>query len=115
MDYRSFTDVIVEKHKILDYLLSPIHPHGKYKAAFFGRLGYHQLTWRSLERDIRGLLDSGLRMAGETRHGIKFTARGKIIGPNGHSAHILTVWIAQHDHNVLRFVTAYPEGAGNEH
>lgn len=110
MDVREFDDIVIERQKILDYLLSPVHHIGQYKAEFFLALGYHQLVWRTLEHDIRALLQEELVHAGETPHGIKFTAKGCITGPNGRSARILTVWIVQPGHNVLRFVTAYPEG-----
>lgn len=117
MDYRSFTDVRIERQKILDYLLSPTHPIGQYKAEFFQALGYHQLIWRTLERDIRGLLAAERRLshAGDTGHGVKYTVSGLLAGPNGRTARVLTVWIVDPVHNVLRFVTAYPEGAANEH
>lgn len=117
MDYRSFTDVVIERKKILDYLLSPTHHVGQYKAEFFQALGYHQLTWKVLERDIRRLLaaEVGLVHAGVTSHGVKYTMSGLIVGPNGRTARVLTVWIVEPTHNVLRFVTAYPEGAANEH
>jgi hypothetical protein len=114
MDYRSFTDVVIERQKILDYLLSPTHHVGQYKAEFFRSLGYHQLTWKVLERDIRSLLGGKLVHVGESAHGVKYSLRGRIVGPNGRSAHVLTIWIAHPAQNVLRFVTAYPEGISDE-
>lgn len=110
MDIREFKGVLIERQKILDYLLSPTHHVGQYKAEFFQALGYHQLVWKVLERDIRDLLKGRLEHGGESSHGVKYTASGWIVGPNGKSARILTVWIVQPAHNVLRFVTAYPEG-----
>jgi hypothetical protein len=109
MDILNFRAVVIERRKILDYLLSPIHHVGQYKAEFFQSLGYHQLVWKVLERDIRDLLKGQLLRGGETPHGTKYTLSGWIIGPNGKSARILTVWIVPPAHNVLRFVTAYPE------
>jgi hypothetical protein len=109
MDIRGFKDVVIERQKILDYLLSPTHHVGQYKAEFFMALGYHQLIWKVLESDIRDLLKGRLLPADESPHGTKYTLSGWITGPNGKSARILTVWIVQ-AHNGLRFVTAYPEG-----
>ena len=106
----TFTEVVIERRKILEYLLSPTHHVGQYKAEFFRSLGYHQLKWSVLERDIRGLLAGNPNHAGRTIHGAKYTLSGKITGPNGKSAWILTVWIVHPATNVLRFVTAYPEG-----
>lgn len=47
---------IVPEEKLRDYLLSPTHPIGRYKASFFQRLGYEQANWQLLEQDIRSLL-----------------------------------------------------------
>ncbi len=110
MDIREFRGVVIERQKILDYLLSPTHHVGQYKAEFFLALGYHQLVWKTLERDIRDLLKGSLAHAGRSPHGAKYTVSGWIVGPNGKSARILTVWIAAPEQHVLRFVTAYPEG-----
>lgn len=41
---------IVPEEKLRDYLLSPTHPIGRYKASFFHDLGYEQVNWQELER-----------------------------------------------------------------
>jgi hypothetical protein len=41
--------------KLRDYLLSPVHPMGRYKALFFRTLGYDQTSWQQLETDLRSL------------------------------------------------------------
>jgi len=110
MDIREFKDVVIERQKILDYQLSPTHHVDQYRAEFFLGLGYHQLVWKVLERDIRSFLKGKLVHAGKSLHGAKYTVSGPIVGPLGKSARILTVWIAQPAHNVFRFVTACPEG-----
>lgn len=109
VDIGVFEAVVIEREKVLDYLLSPTHHVGQYKAEFFRSLGYHQLLWRVLESDIRDLLKGELLHAGQTLHGTKYTFKGSLTGPNGRSARILTVWIVRPAQNVLRFVTAYPE------
>ena len=35
-------NAVVEPRKIRDYLLSPTHAVGRYKATFFAKLGYDQ-------------------------------------------------------------------------
>jgi len=36
---------LVEERKLRDYLLSPSHPVGRFKAALFAQLGYSQEDW----------------------------------------------------------------------
>jgi Domain of unknown function (DUF4926) len=40
---------VIAPEKLRDYLLSPTHPIGRYKALFFRTLGYDQTNWRQLE------------------------------------------------------------------
>jgi hypothetical protein len=46
-------DAIVEPEKVRDYLLSPTHPIGRFKAAFFGMLGYSLDNWEDLRAKLR--------------------------------------------------------------
>jgi len=48
---------IVETEKVRDYLLSPTHPVGRFKAAFFGMLGYAQEGWPVLVRELREIAE----------------------------------------------------------
>lgn len=100
---------VISPEKLRDYLLSPAHPIGRYKSAFFRTLGYAQEHWQVLERDFRGLLDGEAEQIGATEFGRKFAIHGVITGPNGRSARVVTVWIILAGEIVARFVTAYPE------
>lgn len=44
---------VIEPRKLRDYLLSPAHPVGRFKAAFFASLGYTQEAWGTLSADLR--------------------------------------------------------------
>ena len=44
---------IIEERKVRDYLLSPTHPIGHFKAILFAWLGYSQEHWSRLEHDLR--------------------------------------------------------------
>jgi hypothetical protein len=46
---------LIAPEKLRDYLLSPVHPIGRYKALFFRTLGYDQTSWQQLETDQRSL------------------------------------------------------------
>jgi hypothetical protein len=40
---------VVEPTKVRDYLLSPIHPVGRFKATFFAGIGYSGENWQALQ------------------------------------------------------------------
>jgi hypothetical protein len=39
---------VVEREKILGYLLNPLHRRGASKARFFTRFGFHAEKWKQL-------------------------------------------------------------------
>jgi len=40
---------LIDRAKLTDYLLSPSHPIGRFKARFFNRLGFRADAWEELE------------------------------------------------------------------
>lgn len=96
--------------KLRDYLLSPSHPIGRYKAEFFQSLGYNQAEWEVLAGDLRALLTGDAKRMDITEFGTKYEIRGRITGPNGRSTNIVSAWIILTNEDAPRFVTAYPEG-----
>jgi hypothetical protein len=100
---------VIPRDKIEAYLLSPVHPVGRHKAAFFGSLGYAQPAWRTLEKDIRGLAIGDVARVEETDYGTKYEVPGSITGPNGRAAAIVTAWIVLSAEDFPRFITAYPQ------
>ncbi|HEY2463314.1 MAG TPA: hypothetical protein VGI32_04600 [Steroidobacteraceae bacterium] len=103
------TAAVVSPEKLRDYLLSPTHPIGRYKAQFFGSLGYDQNNWQTLDRDLRALLLSSAEPLQATKYGQKYAVAGSITGPNGRVAEIVAVWIILAGEEMPRFVTAYPK------
>ena len=99
----------ISSGKLRDYLLSPTHPIGRYKATFFRALGYEQSSWEILESDLRSMLSAEAERSEVTIYGRKFEVRGTIVGPNGRSARLAAVWIILVGEAVPRFVTAFPE------
>jgi len=101
--------VLIPRDKIEGYLLSPVHPVGRHKAAFFASLGYKQAEWQALERDLRELVTGDAQPPEDTEYGTKYEIRGMITGPDGASAAIVTAWIVREAEDFPRFITAYPE------
>lgn len=100
---------IIALEKIQGYLLSPVHPIGRHKAAFFQSLGYTQDHPEVLESALRAFLDLDAEEVEETVYGRKYEIRGPITGPDERSATLVTAWIVLHGDDVARFITAYPE------
>ena len=61
---------IVDREKIADYLLNPVHPGNGGKAGFFTRLGFHRERWEVLSAALKALAGTGeVTSASETPHG----------------------------------------------
>lgn len=100
---------VVEPRKVRDYLLSPAHPVGRFKAAFFVSLGYTPETWSVLSADLREHAASGeAHLAEASPFGQKYEVRGALKGPAGKEAEVVTVWIILSGEDFPRFVTAFP-------
>ncbi len=103
-------NAVIQAEKLRDYILSAVHPVGRFKSAFFRGLGYQADTYEKLESDIRTLLSAEAELAEQNKFGSKYLVQGILTGPNGRSARIVTVWIILLGETTPRFVTAYPEG-----
>jgi hypothetical protein len=102
-------NAIIESSKVRDYLLSPTHPIGHFKAVVFNALGYSVEDWQRLEEDLLALTRANPAMPGRlSPHGQKYEVSGKLVGPNGRIATFVTVWIIRFDDPAPRFVTATP-------
>lgn len=102
---------IIEAEKLRDYVLSFAHPVGRFKAAFFHRLGYSAENWETFERSLRELiLSQDVTQVEESRYGQKFIVEGPFTGSSGETVQIVTVWVILKRENVPRFITAYPGG-----
>ena len=104
-------DAVVPVEKVRDYLLSPRHPIGRFKASFFRRLGYTEEQWAKLEKDLRTQhLVLEAKEQDQTRYGRKFMIRGRFTGPTTETVMLISVWVIRRGEDFPRFVTAYPGG-----
>jgi filamentous hemagglutinin len=102
---------IIEDEKIRDYILSPTHPVGQFKAAVFRKLGYSYENWEEFEQDLKKfILSYDAQEIEVTRFGRKFIVEGSLAGPSGRTMQIITVWVILKSESIPRFVTAYPGG-----
>ncbi|MGE3345180.1 MAG: DUF6883 domain-containing protein [Vicinamibacterales bacterium] len=74
----------IDPAKLRDYLLSTTHSLGRFKARFFGALGFSAQRWSELDAALRAQHLTQAAEPGATGpHGPKFTSRAILTGPNG--------------------------------
>ena len=100
---------IVEPSKVRDYLLSPSHPVGRFKAIVFLALGYTQENWEELRNDLLAIARTGRATPAEpSMYGQKYQVSGKLTGPSGRVGNFKTIWLVESEVSAPRFLTAYP-------
>ena len=99
----------IDPKKLRGYLLSLTHPVGRFKARFFGALGYSADEWQTLEADLRiQHLTQDTERGAVTPYGQAYTIRAILKGPNGESASVASIWFVRSSTHEPHFVTAYP-------
>jgi len=100
---------IIDPAKLRDYLLSPSHPIGRFKAVFFHRLGYTQSDWQRLELDLRSQhLPMDARQMQAHPFGQTYEIAANLAGPSGMIAVVSSIWIVLDGEDRPRLITAYP-------
>jgi hypothetical protein len=100
---------VLESVKVRDYLLSPTHPVGRFKAAFFIALGYTPARWERLRDDLLAIAMSQPAMpATGNDYGRLYVVDGILVSPTGRSAAVRTAWIIRTGEHFPRLVTAFP-------
>ena len=98
----------VDRAKITDYLLSPSHPDGRSKAAFFMRFGFKVQDWEVLAEALRAVAARHPATAVvESAHGARYTVDGPLHAPDGRAPLVRTVWIVEPG-SAPRLITAHP-------
>ena len=109
MKLPSADQVQIDEHKVRDYLLSKVHPVGRFKARVFAAVGFDESTVQAFVAEIRRIASTGeVVEVGDMEFGRKYTVRGELIGPAG-ALRVLTVWIQERGHEIVRLVTVRPE------
>ena len=77
----------IEPTKVRDYLLSAVHPVGRFKAVVFEALGYKAEDWERLRDDLLVLARTTEAVPGQaSAFGQKYEVSGSRRGPNGREA-----------------------------
>ena len=102
---------VVDRQKIVDYLLNGSHPENGGKAEFFAALGFDADNWETLASAFRQLAVSAeVSQSVQSMHGQKFVVDGHIKSATGRAVGVRTVWILDVGSEVPRLVTGYPNG-----
>jgi len=102
---------VVERHKVVGYLLNSAHPDNGGKARFFESLGFSVESPELLMKALRGVGQNGdVVESVESSHGEKYVVDGSISlqTETRHSRMVRTVWIIDSGSESPRLVTAYP-------
>jgi hypothetical protein len=100
---------IIDPRKLRDYVLSPIHPVGRFKAKFFATLGFTPDNWKRLDSELRRLIrEEAAELDEETPFGQKYLVRGGVTGPTGRMAIVISAWIILRGERFPRLVNVLP-------
>src|SRR6056297_2333952 len=102
-------DAEVPESKIVDYLLSPVHPEGGPKARFFLEYGFTAEAWSLLASAlIKQVNENDYANAEKGRHGTKYLVVASIESPKGATTAVKTIWMIAEGTQHPRLITAYP-------
>lgn len=95
--------------KIVQYLLSPEHRFGRFKAAFFFAHGFSRDTPDQLSSALRNhAIENTVTASQETEFGVRYRIDGPLAAPDGSRVLVRSIWFSERGAGPPRFVTAYP-------
>jgi hypothetical protein len=103
------SDATIAPAKLNRYLL--IERSVDDKSKFLAIAGYEIDNWQQLEADLRSqILPIEASLSREAnRFGDVYRIRGTLIGPNGMSLAVITIWMVEFETNIAKFITLYPD------
>jgi hypothetical protein len=100
---------VVEREKILGYLLNPQHRYGASKAQFFFSYGFMSEKWELLADALREHgREHEVSKVVETAFGPRYQVDGGLSVPDGRAPRVRTVWQWDKGQLAPRLITAYP-------
>ena len=102
------SNAIIAKEKISDYLLKWQPDNDKSK--FLELAGYSANDWQRLVDDIRKqILPADAETVRKTPYGDLFRIRNDLVGPNGVTLRVVTVWMQEYVSGETKFITLFPD------
>jgi len=103
-------NAVIDRAKIVQYLLDVDHPQGGSKARLLHSLGYSAADWTRLESDLRAAhLSEDVLATRQTLWGMRYEVLGPLTGPTGDSVLFRSVWQIDVGTDRPRLITMYPE------
>jgi hypothetical protein len=100
---------VVEREKVVDYLLNRAHRYGASKAEFFSQYGFLLEKWEVL---AQALLKHGQKHdvtnVTETGFGPRYQTDRELSLPDGRAPCVRTIWQVDRGQLAPRLITAYP-------
>src|SRR3989344_7866747 len=97
--------VIIPREKLTEYVLSETHSTGKFKAKYFGNLGFNGANIRFFQEALQKIVKSEeVKNEIVSPYGIKYILDGKISTPSGKIVQVRTIWIIEKEQNRPGFV-----------
>ena len=101
-------DTLIAHEKLTQYLLVLRKRNDKSK--WLAEAGYTLENWQVLENDLRNqILSSDATLIENTEYGQMYEIRRKLIGPNGNSLPVCTIWMTETATGNTKFITMYPD------
>lgn len=101
-------DTLIAQEKLMQYLL--VFRKRKDKSQWLARAGYTPENWKILENDLREqILSTDARPTENTEYGQKYEIRGELVGPNGKSLAVCTIWMTESATGRTKFITMHPD------
>lgn len=101
-------DSVISDRKLKEYLLSSRVEDDK--SGFLEIAGYTASHWQELGNDLRELAEENdADLTRSTVYGDMYEVKGSLVGPNGKTLQVITVWIPLKANGETRFVTLVPD------
>lgn len=98
----------IDHEKLIKYLL--VLRKRNDKSQWLAEAGYTLKNWKVLESDIREqVLSIDAAPTEKTEYGQIYEIRGKMVGPNGKSLAVCTIWMTERATEETKFITMYPD------
>ena len=109
MKLPNLEQAIVEREKIVNYLLSATHVDGRPKAIFFGRFGFSAGSWVEFADALKGhAAEHDVEKMVATEFGVRYIIEGEMTGHDGRRPLVRAVWFTESGQEIPRLITAYP-------
>lgn len=104
-------NAIIRREKLTNYLLSLVHPVGKYKAVFFRGIGFDDINVNMLEQGLYEIAqknDVKSKRSSDDMSGINYKVIGLLSAQDSKAYLLETVWYIKAGTKNPSFVTANP-------